>query len=65
MGVRDMSKGKNGEENEILKNKKMVKKEREGVMELMIIKKKMDWKIWDKGGEWELKDKEMDLGKDG
>jgi NADH-quinone oxidoreductase subunit G len=64
MQVRDVRGGRNGELPEIKTNSPMVKKAREGVMELLLINHPLDCPICDQGGECDLQDQAMAYGVD-
>ena len=64
MQIRDLRKGQNGEPPQIKTNSAMVKKAREGVMELLLINHPLDCPICDQGGECDLQDQAIAYGVD-
>ncbi|MCY4306518.1 MAG: NADH-quinone oxidoreductase subunit NuoG [Aestuariivita sp.] len=64
MQIRDLRKGQNGQPPEIKTNSAMVKKAREGVMELLLINHPLDCPICDQGGECDLQDQAVAYGVD-
>jgi NADH-quinone oxidoreductase subunit G len=64
MSVRDLRPGPNGEPPEVFTRTPMVKKAREGVMELLLINHPLDCPICDQGGECDLQDQAMAYGVD-
>ncbi|EXL09915.1 NADH-quinone oxidoreductase subunit NuoG [Aquamicrobium defluvii] len=64
MGVRDLRPGPEGQLPEVFTNTPMVKKAREGVMELLLINHPLDCPICDQGGECDLQDQAMAFGMD-
>ena len=64
MSVRDLRPGPNGEPPAMFTNTPMVKKAREGVMEVLLINHPLDCPICDQGGECDLQDQAMAFGVD-
>ncbi len=62
MSVNDLRPGPNGEPPEVFTKTPMVKKAREGVMELLLINHPLDCPICDQGGECDLQDQAMAYG---
>ena len=62
--VRDLRPGPNGEPPEVLTKSPLVKKAREGTMELMLINHPLDCPICDQGGQCDLQDQAVAYGKD-
>ena len=64
MQVRDLRPGPEGQPPVVKTNSPMVKKAREGVMELLLINHPLDCPICDQGGECDLQDQAMAYGVD-
>jgi NADH-quinone oxidoreductase subunit G len=62
MQIKDLRPGPNGEPPVVKTNSPMVRKAREGVMELLLINHPLDCPICDQGGECDLQDQAMAYG---